>query len=186
VELGEARLAVSLDNQDATAHAVLATMMCVAGDWEESVAAARTAFALNPNSAFVMSTLGLLLGRAGHREEAIRRLRQAMRASPHDPLTWQWLNGIGDFHLFSGEFEAAMEAYRQVILLRPQFFAPHVFSAAALAYLGRSREARAAWESAKARFPEQVERRRLRPAWARPEDWAIKTEGLRLAAAGPD
>jgi adenylate cyclase len=136
IEHAEARLAVSLDDKDATAHAVLAIMMCVVGDWEESVLAARTALALNPNSVFVLSTLGLVLGRAGYHEEAIRRLRQAMRASLHDPLTWQWLNGIADFQLFSGDFEAALETYRQVMLRRPQFFSPHLFSAAALAYLG--------------------------------------------------
>jgi adenylate cyclase len=161
-------------------------MMCAAGGWEESVLEARTALALNPNSAFVMSTLGLVLGRAGYQEEAILRLRQAMRASPHDPLTWQWLNGIGDFQLSSGEYEAALETYRQVTLRRPQFFAPHLFAAAALAYLGRSREARAALESAQAQFAEQIERRQHRPPWARPQDWAIKTEGLRLAATGPE
>ena len=98
-------------------------MMCVAGDWEESVVEAWIVLALNPNSAFVVSTFGLVLGRAGYREEAIGRLRHAMCASPHDPLTWQWLNGIGDFQLFSGEFEAALERYRQVMLLRPHFFA---------------------------------------------------------------
>jgi adenylate cyclase len=184
IEHTEARLAVLLDDKDATAHAVLATMMCVVGDWEDSVVEARMALALNPNSAFVMSTLGLILGRAGYHEEAIRHLRHAMRASPHDPLTWQWLNGMGDFQLFSGEFEAALETYRQVIQRRPQFFAPHLFSAAALAYLGRSREARDALASAQARFPEQIERRRQRPSWARPDHWAIKAEGLRLAGAG--
>src|SRR5262249_40574657 len=151
-ELAAAHLAVSLDDKDATAHAVLATMMCVAGDWEDSVLAGRQAFALNPNSALVTSTLGLVSGRAGHHQEGIRRLREAMRASPHDPLTWQWLNAIGDFQLFSGEYEAALQAYRRAMRLRPQFFSPHLYSAAALAYLGRSREARAALDSAQAQF----------------------------------
>jgi len=71
------------------------------------------------------------------------------------------------------------------MLRRPQFFSPHLYSAAALAYLGRTREARAALESAQARFAEQIERRRTGPV-GRPEDWAIKAEGLRLAAAGPE
>ncbi len=102
-------------------YVMLATMMCVVGNWEDSVGEARKALGLNPNSAFVISMLGLVLGRAGYHEEAIRHLRPAMRASPHDPLTWQWLNGIGDFQLFSGRFEAALESYREVTLLRPQF-----------------------------------------------------------------
>jgi adenylate cyclase len=178
----EAQLAVSLDDKDATAHAVLAIMMCVVGEWAESAVEARAALALNPNSAFVMSAVGLVLGRAGYHQEGIDRLRQAMRISPHDPLTWQWLNGIGDFQLFAGQFEAALETYRQVILRRPGFFAPHLFSAAALAYLGRRREANDALRSAQAQFAEQIERRSNRPSWARSEDWAVKTEGLRLAA----
>jgi adenylate cyclase len=186
IEHTEARLAVSLDDKDDMAHAVLATMMCVVGDWEDSVREARMAFALNPNSAFVMSILGLVLGRAGYHEEGISWLQQAMRASPHDPLTWLWLNGIGDFQLFSRDFQAALETYRRVMLLRPRFFPPHLFSAAALAYLGRSHEARDALNAAQAQFAEQIERRRHRPSWARPQDWAIKTEGLRLAAAGPE
>jgi len=86
----------------------------------------------------------------------------------------------------SGEFESALETYRQVMLRRPQFFSPHLYSAAALAYLGRTREAREVLESAQAQFAEQIERRQHRPPWARPEDWAIKAEGLRLAAAGPE
>jgi len=186
IEHTEARLAVSLDDKDDMAHAVLATMMCVVGDWEDSVREARMAFALNPNSAFVMSILGLVLGRAGCHDEGISWLRQAMRASPHDPLTWLWLNGIGDFQLFSRDFQAALETYRRVMLLRPRFFPPHLFSAAALAYLGRSHEARDALNSTQTQFAEQIERRRHRPSWARPQDWAIKTEGLRLAAAGPE
>jgi adenylate cyclase len=185
IEHTEARLAMSLDDKDAMAHAVLATMMCVVGDWKASVREARMAFALNPTSAFVMSTLGLVLVRAGYHEEGISWLRQAMRASPHDPLTWQWLNGIGDFQLFSREYQAALDTYGQLMLLRPRFFSPHLFTAAALAYLGRSREARDALQSAQAQFAEQIERRRHRPSWARPQDWAIKTEGLRPAAAGP-
>ena len=180
--LAEARLAVVLDDRDATGRAAHAIMQCVVGDFEGSVSEGRTALALNPNSAFVISTLGLMLGRAGHHQEAIDRLRQAMRASPNDPLTWQWLNGIADFQLFRGQYEPALESYRQVIARRPQFFSPHLYAAACLAYLGRAREAREALASAQAQFGEQIARRRNRPPWARAEDWAIKTEGLRLAA----
>ena len=128
IELAEARLAVSLDDKDEMAHAVLAMMMCVVGEWEESVAEARGRWPSIP-TAPLSRVSSALLGRAGYPEEAIRRLRQAMRASPHDPLTWQWLNGIGDFQLNSGEFEGALETYREVIRLRPQFFAPHLYSA---------------------------------------------------------
>ena len=127
-EYAEARLAVSLDDRDATAHAVLATMMRVVGDWEDSVGEARKALALNPNSAFVVSMLGLVPGRAGYHEEAV------LYASP----------------VFRG---------------RAGF-----------------------WDGGAKRgmcWRVRGERRRVRPSWARPGDWSIKTEGIRLAAEGP-
>ncbi|MGC2319282.1 MAG: adenylate/guanylate cyclase domain-containing protein, partial [Bradyrhizobium sp.] len=86
----EAQIAVSLDDKDAMAHAILAHMMMWNSEWEAAIAEARTAIALNPNSAFVISMLGCVLGYGGYREESLTRLQQAMRASPHDPLTWLW------------------------------------------------------------------------------------------------
>jgi len=56
--LEEARLAVSLDDKDAMAHAVLAIMTMAGGEWEAALSEARTAFELNPNSAFVIAILG--------------------------------------------------------------------------------------------------------------------------------
>ena len=57
----EAHIGVSLDDKDATAHAVLAHIMMWGSEWEAAIAEARTAFALNPNSAFVISMLGCVL-----------------------------------------------------------------------------------------------------------------------------
>src|SRR5215472_16788590 len=91
----EALLAVSLDDKDAMAHAILAHIRMWGGEWEAAIAEARTAHALNPNSAFVISLLGCVLGHCGYPEEALERLRQAMRASPHDPLTWLWTMWTG-------------------------------------------------------------------------------------------
>lgn len=171
---------MSLDDKDDMAHAVLAIMTSAVGEFEASIVEARRAVALNPNSAFTTSTLGLVLGFGGYPGEAIGWLRQAMRASPNDPLTWIWLNGIGDFQFYSREFEVALETYRQVIHLRPRFYSPHLWYAAALAHLGRLDEAREALEIARAQFGEQIERRRQRPPWEWPQNWEIKLQGLRL------
>src|SRR6476660_3622796 len=104
----EAQIAVSLDDNDATAHAVLAHMMMWGSEWEAAIAEARTAAALNPNSAFVVSMLGCVLGFGGHRKEALERLQQAMRASPHDPLIWLWLLWRGVLQFLSRDFVAAL------------------------------------------------------------------------------
>src|SRR6266481_4366474 len=133
----EAQVAVSLDDKDAMAHAVLAHMMMWGGEWEAAIAEARTAVALNPNSAFVIGMLGCVLGFGGYREEALERLQQAMRASPHDPLIWLWSIWRALLQFFSRDFVAALQTLRQVVRLRPSYASPYEYVAASLACLGQ-------------------------------------------------
>jgi adenylate cyclase len=177
IPLEEARIAVSLDDKDATAHAVLAHMRMWGGEWEAAIAEARTALVLNPNSSFVISMLGCVLGFGGYREEALDRLRQAMRASPHDPLTWLWTTWTGVIQFYSRKFDAALETLHQVVRLRPGYTPAHVLIAASLAHLGRLDEARDVLSRAQVRDP-----RYQQMPWARPEDNALRVEGVRLAA----
>jgi len=177
----EAMRAVSLDDKDAMAHAVLAHMMMWGGEWEEAIAQARTAFALNPNSAFVISMLGCVLGFGGHREEALERLRRAMRASPHDPLIWLWTLWSGSVQFYARDFAAALETLRELIRLRPSAWWMYEVAAGALAFLGRPDEARDMLRRMPAQPPEQLARFRQRPPWMRPEDYALRREGFRLA-----
>jgi adenylate cyclase len=176
----EARTAVALDDKDAMAHAVLAHMMMWGGEWEAAIAQARTGVALNPNSAFVISMLGCTLCFGGHRDEAIERLHQAMRASPHDPLTWLWTLWLAAAQLFAGQYELALEAIRQLSRLRPEY--PPLLKIACLAHMGRLEEAQSALAGIPAESMAQF--RRLadhRPPFMRPEDFAYRQEGLRLA-----
>ncbi len=177
IPLEEARIAVSLDDKDATAHAVLAHMRMWGGEWEAAIAEARTAVVLNPNSSFVISMLGCVLGFGGYREEALDRLRQAMRASPHDPLTWLWTVWTGVIQFNSRKFDAALETLHQVVRLRPGYAQAHVLIAASLAHLGRLDEARDLLSRAQVRDP-----RYQQTPWTRPEDHALRVEGVRLAA----
>jgi adenylate cyclase len=179
IPLEEARIAVSLDDKDATAHAVLAHMRMWDGEWEVAIAEARTALALNPNSSFVISMLGCVLGFGGYREEALDRLRQAMRVSPNDPLTWLWLLWTGAIQFYSRKFDAAVETLHQVVRLRPGGTSAQVVMAAALAHLGRLDEARDHLSRARAHFQDP---RYQQMPWIRPEDNALRAEGLRLAA----
>jgi adenylate cyclase len=176
--LEEARIAVSLDDKDAMAHAVLAHMRMWAGEWEVAIAEARTACLLNPNSAFVNSMLGCVLGFGGYREEALNRLQQAMRASPHDPLTWLWTLWTGVVQFYSRKFDAAVGTLHQVVRLRAGYSQAHVFIAASLAHLGRVDEARDLLERARAQLGDH--RYLERTPWTRPEDYALRVEGIRL------
>jgi adenylate cyclase len=177
IPLEEARIAVSLDDKDATAHAVLAHMRMWGAEWEAAIAEARTALVLNPNSSFVISMLGCVLGFGGYREEALDRLRQAMRASPNDPLTWLWLFWTGVILFFSRKFDAAVETLHQVVRLRPGATQAQVLIAASLAHLGRLDEARD--HLSRAHF---LDPRYQQMPWMRPEDNALRVEGVRLAA----
>ena len=179
----EAGIAVSLDEKDAMAHAVLAHMLMWGGEWEAAIAEARAALTLNPNSAFVISMLGCVLGFGGYREEALDRLRQAMRVSPHDPLTWLWLGWVGATQFSARDFDAAAATWREVIRLRPSYVMAHGGLAGALAHRGRLDEAREVLDRARTLFPEQIPRllQQERYPWARPEDYALRVEGLRLA-----
>jgi adenylate cyclase len=174
----EAHLAASLDDKDAMGHAVLAHMLMWGSEWEAAIAEARTAFALNPNSAFVISMLGCVLGFGGYREEALARLQQAMRASPHDPLTWLWTLWTGMMYFLSHRFDAAMDTYRQVIHLRPSYSQGQVLLAASLAHLGRIDEARKVLKHARTQAQDA---RFQNPPWLKPEDNALRLEGIRLA-----
>ena len=177
----EALVAVSLDDKDAMAHAILAHMLMWGGEWEAAIAEARTAVALNPNSAFVISMLGCVLGFGGYRDEALDRLRQAMRASPHDPLTWLWTQWIATIQFMAKRFDAALENLHRVVRLRPGFAPALELMAACLAYLGRQDEARDIVERIPAHFSDRLRRHQQRLPWMRLEDYAIRMEGLRLA-----
>jgi adenylate cyclase len=178
VPLEEARLAVSLDDKDAMAHAVLAHMRMWCGEWEAAIAQARTGFTLNPNSAFVISMLGCVLGFGGYREEALARLQQAMRASPHDPLIWLWTTWTGIMQFYSLQFDAAIQTYKELIRLRPGFIRAQVNLAACLAHSGRIDEARHVLKLARAQGQDP---RYQNPPWVRREDNALLLEGIRLA-----
>jgi adenylate cyclase len=180
----EAQIAVSLDDKDAVAHAVLAHMMMWGGEWEAAIAEARTAVALNPNSAFVISMLGCVLGFGGYREEALERLQQAMRASPHDPLTWLWSIWRALLQFFSRDFVAALQTLRQVVRLRPSYAPPYEYIAASLAHLGELGKAREAIKRVPPQSAEQLQRWQQRPPWMRPEDYALRVEGVHMASGG--
>jgi adenylate cyclase len=177
----EARIAVSLDDKDAMAHAVLAHIRMWNGEWDAAISEARAALALNPNSAFVISMLGCVLGHGGYHDEALDRLRQAMRASPHDPLTWLWTLWSGTIQFYSRQFDAMLETYNEFGRLRPEYGNSQGLIAGSLAFLGRLDEARAVLErAAGSRLLDP--RYQQRPPWLRPEDHALRSEGLRLAA----
>src|SRR6266568_4570450 len=81
--------------------------------------------------------------------------------------------------VLSRKFDAAVESLRQVVRLRPGYNQSKVLIAASLAHLGRIDEARELLEGARAQIVDP--RFSQRAPWLRPEDYALRAEGLRLA-----
>ena len=176
IPLQEALMAVSLDDKDAMGHAVLAHIRMWGSDWEAAIVEARKAVALNPNGSFGIAMLGCVLGFGGYREEALERLRQAIRLSPHDPLMALWILWIGLIQFYARQFAAAAENLRRVGQLRPYYNNHHAVMAAALAFLGRLDEARDVLRRAPPPDP-----RYPQAPWMRPEDVALRMQGIQLA-----
>jgi adenylate cyclase len=178
--LEQARIAVSLDDKDPMAHAVLSFMRQMCGEWAAAIAEGRAAVSLNPNSSWSMVAMGHALGWGGHQQEGIDYLRRAMRANPHDPLTWLCRFWVGIFQYFSGEYAATLDPHRESVHVRPDL--ANRWLAAALAQLGRVVEAKEALAKSIAISPAVHDRlARQRPPWMRPEDHAHYVEGLRKA-----
>jgi len=82
-------------------------------------------------------------------------------------------------YLYSRRFDAAIDAFYEVIRLRPGFIlGPSYALAASLAHLGRIDEARNVLRNARAQIQDS---RYQSPPWLRPEDNALRLEGIRLA-----
>ena len=152
------------------------------GSFEAGLVETRAALALNPNNAQLIASYGAALAHAGHPGEAIEPLRQAMRASPHDPLTWHWVNWVGMAQLHNRDFEYALETYRPSVQRDPEHFSANLNIAVALGPLGRRQEARAALDHLRAQFPEQLRQfQQRRPTQYSLKDYVLRIEGLRLA-----
>jgi adenylate cyclase len=66
--------------------------------------------------------------------------------------------------------------------MRPSYAPPYGYVAASLAYLGQLDEAHEALERVPPQSAEQLQRWQQRPPWMRPEDYALRVEGVHLAA----
>jgi adenylate cyclase len=175
-----AQKAISLDPMDAFANCAVASAGFLRGDYDGALAAARQALSINPNSALAHELFGSTLVFSGHPRDGIESLRMAMRLDPRALRTQHRRLHVSIGYYFLREYEASIEAAKEVVRSYPELGTRSL--AAALGQAGRFDEAKQALQQTMAVAPRSFEMYvRHRAAWFRPEDHGHILEGLRKA-----
>jgi DNA-binding winged helix-turn-helix (wHTH) protein/TolB-like protein/Flp pilus assembly protein TadD len=121
---GAALNALRLDNSLADAHASLGMIAFYYGwNWSESEQEFQQALALNPNDVGAETWYGLNLAAMGRVEEAVDLVQ---RAKEIDPLSPEINVVLGHLYYSSRQYEKAIDVYRKVIQLNPNFARAHM------------------------------------------------------------
>ncbi len=132
----------------------LANALRLAGRPEEAAEHYRAMLERAPNLVPVQINLGALLLTLGLAGEAEAVLKRTARAAPSHPFVW---SNLAAAHLLLGDLDPAVSAARRAIDLAPGNPQPQVILGNALSALKRPVEARACFEAALERDPENRE-----------------------------
>jgi adenylate cyclase len=177
-----ARRAVALDGADAEARSCLGWALQARGEADDALAEIERALSMSPNLAIAHGHRGATLIFAGRPKEGLTALNACLRLDPRDPYLAVRLLHIACGLYFCGEYEASIEAAKRLIRSYPDFPMIYRWSAAALAQLGCTTEAKEELEKAISRAPGAFDMYvRKRAPWFGQEDHAHLVEGLRKA-----
>ncbi len=146
--LEAAQRAVSLDPDNAAAHAILGDVLIFFGKSDEGAAELATALQIDPNHADAWAFLGENTAFAGKAVEGIEHAQKAFRLNPHPPGWYYWILGLVQYA--AGRYEDAVETLRHESTHR---LGSQRILAAALAQLGRVEEAKVEAEQFLAAHP---------------------------------
>jgi adenylate cyclase len=145
--LAVAREAIAQDSNNPSVLRWAGLTLGFWGDHDRSIALLEKAARLNVNGSQILLSLGWVKVYAcTDTERAIAHFERAMRLSPRDPRMASMLTGISFAHLISGHYEKALSFAQQSIDEGPQFTSGYRAKIAALIFLNREQEARAAAE----------------------------------------
>ena len=134
-----ARKAVSLDNQNADAYSLMSHIFLMRKEHEKAIAAAKRAIALNSNSADAYAVLGYVLFLSNRPNEAIDFFKKSMQLNPI-PKSFH-LHQLGHAYRASGQYNNALEAYKNSIKRDPDNIFAHIGLAGTYSFMGREKEA---------------------------------------------
>lgn len=146
--VAELEKALTLDDNDADVHRILAAININRSDLTRARHHQERALTLNPNYDLVVVQYGELLTWLGRPEEGIDWIRKAMRLNPHHPERF-WSH-LGKAHFAARQYGDAIEAFMHLSTMDS---VQHAFVAAAYAWLGDGTAAAAHIASIKGREP---------------------------------
>jgi tetratricopeptide (TPR) repeat protein len=136
--------AIKLRLDSAAAHVALGYLRMCTNRVVEGIAECERALAIDRNLASAHAFIGSAKNRAGRNEETEAHVLEALRISPRDTYAFSWMLIVGFAKLGAGRDEEAAIWLNRSIGLNPNHPTPHCLLAAALAHLGRMKEAREA------------------------------------------
>jgi TolB-like protein/Flp pilus assembly protein TadD len=136
--------ALRLRPDNASAHCALGVLRMYSNRAAQGIAECERALAIDKNLAAAHAWIGLAKLFVGRNDETEGHVLEALRISPRDHRASGWTHFVGAAKLAAGRDEEAVAWLRRSIELGPNWPTPHFWLAAALAHLGRLKEAREA------------------------------------------
>jgi tetratricopeptide (TPR) repeat protein len=136
------------------AYYIKSTLLWVAKEYPESLAAAETEVALDPNSAYGYSAIGRAEALLGRCEQSITHTKQAFALSPRDAFSGIWYMHLGLAEFCRGRLDAAIEQLKRAIDAGFPTYFPNALLAGAEAAKGNDAEAKSALAEARRLNPQ--------------------------------
>jgi adenylate cyclase len=146
-----AERALALDDSLTQCHSVLSQIYLWKKEHDRAIAQAERAVVVAPNDADGYETLAEVLVWAGRPEDSIKSIRQAMRLNPHYPFFYLWT--LGHAYYMTRRNGDAIDAFKKIVQENPNFLPAHAYLAVIFTEMGREKDAREAWDKARALNP---------------------------------
>ncbi len=133
--------AITLDNSNAGAYAILSEAYNAKGQYDHARAAVEHALALEPNSAIAYSALAVILTSSGRPAEGLAAAQKAARLDPGGGDYYAAFEG--EAYLTMGRYEDAIRALQRSVSRFGNVIVLHLNLIASYVELGRNKEAQA-------------------------------------------
>ncbi|WP_170766568.1 adenylate/guanylate cyclase domain-containing protein [Ruegeria lacuscaerulensis] len=180
--LVHAQRALAADPNEPLGYDAMASVHQLSGDYESAASFASEAIALAPSCIPAHGTLITVLAFLGDTQSALQAYENIGPVAPRNPSLTSCQIGYCIANFLSGNFEEAAKTAKHLVLIRPNWYACHVYLLASLGALGRLDEC----ESVKRRLVEivpelTVSKMRARTQLQNKRDKNLLADSLRAA-----